>query len=101
MPGRRKTDVQVAGMIRAFAGRADGGRPVRVLAVFDQLSGPAGLEGREAVVNLPLPVLADILGAIPASQVEDENDFAHLVQVIRLLHRNCAAESGTGSPDPR
>ena len=85
--GRSRQVIQVTHPIASFIGRAARELPVHVVVYLDQATGPAAVQGREVRVSLTMPELADVVGAIPASMIEDPADFRAIVRAMGVLHR--------------
>jgi hypothetical protein len=61
--------------------------PWRILLRFTEAGGLASVAGREVLATLTLPEMARILGAVPASVLEDPDDYNALLRVKKLLER--------------
>lgn len=100
MPGRRKAVIHVSRLGEVFAGRALSEHPFAITAIFGEAAGLAAVDGHEIAVRLPLAEVADLLGAIPASLVEDPEDFRHLIRTMDMLRRSGKARSADTRNNP-
>ena len=93
MGGRKAQAVLISRLVSVFAPRGSAEDPAKVIAYFKDVSGPAALTGRETRLAITLPELADLVGAIPASLIEDPGDFRALLQTMNVLHREGHAKT--------
>lgn len=87
MSSRYKTPVIATGLVNARAGRGGGTLPWRYILHFALAGGIAPVAGREAQAILTPGELRLVVGAIPASLLEGEDDVKALMRVQDILRR--------------
>lgn len=80
----RKAHVIMDGLRQAFSGRGRPADPWRFVLRFEHMRGLAALAGREGQAVLTPAEVADIVGAIPAFEL-DEDSLKAVIAVQRVL----------------
>jgi hypothetical protein len=83
---RTKTTVYAETLGEVYAGRAAAGGPFKIFAHFTFAHGIAAMDDREVVAVLDGHEAAAVLGAIPASLLDDD-DLRAVSRVSALLRR--------------